>query len=79
MENKQTAVEWLFEQLWETPKDKFNWYAIRKQAKEIEREEIEEAYNEGCTDGAKRRDSKNGIYRSSSDYFTKKYQNGKEI
>jgi hypothetical protein len=37
---KQTAVEWLFEQLWNTPKDKLNWYAILQQAKEIEKEQI---------------------------------------
>ena len=30
---KQTAVEWLFEKLWNTDKDKFTWYAILKQAK----------------------------------------------
>jgi len=38
MENtKQTAVEWLFEMLWDEPKDKFTWYALRKKAKEMER------------------------------------------
>ena len=37
---KQTAVEWLFEQLWETPKDKLNWHAILKKAKEMEKEQI---------------------------------------
>jgi hypothetical protein len=36
---KQTAVEWLFEKLWETPKDKFTWNAILQQAKEMEKEE----------------------------------------
>jgi len=37
---KQTAAEWLFEKLWNTDKDKFTWYAILKQAKEMEREQI---------------------------------------
>jgi hypothetical protein len=41
--NKQTAVEYLFEQLWETPKDKFNWYLIFGQAKQMEKEQIEDA------------------------------------
>jgi len=36
---KQTAVEWLFEKLWNTGKDKFTWYAILKQAKEMEKEQ----------------------------------------
>jgi hypothetical protein len=38
--SKQTAVEWLFEQLWEEPQDKFTWYALLKQAKEMEKEQI---------------------------------------
>jgi hypothetical protein len=38
--SKQTAVKWLFEQLWEEPKDKFTWYALLKQAKEMEKEQI---------------------------------------
>ena len=27
------ALEWMFEQLWNTPKDKWEWNAILKQAK----------------------------------------------
>ena len=50
MENKQTAVEWLFEQLWETPKDKLNWYAILQQAKEIEKQQIIDANWEASED-----------------------------
>jgi len=34
---QQTAVEYLFEQLWETPKDKFTWHTILKKAKEMEK------------------------------------------
>jgi hypothetical protein len=54
---KQTAVEYLFEQLWETPKDKFNWYSILEQAKEMEKEQIIDAYdkgefNQGCNEDA---------------------------
>ena len=40
---KQTAVEWLFEQLWETPKDKFNWYLIFGQGKQMEKQQILDA------------------------------------
>jgi uncharacterized protein (DUF169 family) len=42
---KQTAVEYLFEQLWETPKDKFTWHSILEQAKQMEKEQIINAYN----------------------------------
>jgi len=48
---KQTAVDWLFEQLWDTPKDKLNWYAILKQAKEMERKQIIQAFNDNLLDG----------------------------
>ena len=41
---EQTATEWLFEKLWNTDKDKFTWYAILKQAKAMEREQIVKAY-----------------------------------
>lgn len=41
---KQTAVDWLFTQLWDTPKDKITWYKILMDAKEMEKEQIREAY-----------------------------------
>jgi hypothetical protein len=37
---KQTAVDWLFNRLWETPKDKFEWHSILIKAKEMEKEQI---------------------------------------
>jgi hypothetical protein len=48
---KQTAVDWLFQQLWQTPKDKFTWYSIVEQAKQMEKERIETAYNKGTVHG----------------------------
>jgi len=44
---KQTAVEWLFEKLWETPKDKFTWHSILEQAKQMEKEQIIDSYKYG--------------------------------
>jgi hypothetical protein len=44
---KQTATEFLFDKLWETPKDKFNWNAILEQAKEMEKQQIIDAYDNG--------------------------------
>lgn len=49
---KETATEWLFKQLWEEPKDKFNWNAILDKAKEIEKEQLEDAWYAGDEDGA---------------------------
>ena len=48
--NKQTAVDWLFQQLWETPKDKLTWYSILEQAKEMEKQQIIEAIIKGHTE-----------------------------
>jgi hypothetical protein len=44
---KQTSVDWLFEKLWETPKDKLTWHSILEQAKEMEKQQIEDAHIEG--------------------------------
>jgi hypothetical protein len=43
----KTAVEWLFERLRNTDKDKFTWYAILKQAKEMDRQQIIDAHLDG--------------------------------
>jgi hypothetical protein len=37
---KQTATEFLFEKLWDSPKDKLTWHSILKQAKEMERQKM---------------------------------------
>ena len=44
---KQTAVDWVFEQLWEKSKDKFEWNSILKQAKEYEKKQIKHAFEIG--------------------------------
>jgi hypothetical protein len=44
---EQTSVEWLFEKLWETPKDKLIWNTILIKAKEMEKEQIIDAWNDG--------------------------------
>jgi hypothetical protein len=58
-----TSIEWLFQKLWEAPKDKLTWYYILKQAKEMEiisNEEIDQSapmgnptLEEGFVRGAK--------------------------
>jgi hypothetical protein len=40
MNNNKTSVEWLFQKLWDEPKDKFTWYAILKQVKEMHKEQV---------------------------------------
>ena len=33
---KQTSVDWLFQQLWEAPKDKLTWHSILEKSKQME-------------------------------------------
>jgi len=44
---KQTATDWMFDQLWETPKDKLAWFKILMDAKEMEKEQMKEFYQDG--------------------------------
>jgi hypothetical protein len=56
---KQTAVEWYFTELWTAPKDKFIWHSILIKAKEMEKQQIKEAYESGVWDlGCRNSDSK---------------------
>jgi hypothetical protein len=34
------ALDWMFQELWNTPKDKFEWNAILKKAKEINKKQM---------------------------------------
>jgi hypothetical protein len=61
-----TAVEWLFEKLWETPKDKLNWYAILYHAKEMEKQQIIDAW----TDGMK---SYSGHFGTAEQYYNETF------
>jgi hypothetical protein len=70
IENK-TAVEWLFEQLWNSDKDKFVWHSLLEQAKEMEKQQIIEAH-----DNKKKtaRDVKNYQYTYTGEmYFNDNY------
>ena len=40
----KTSTQWLFEKLWDEPKDKLTWYAILAEAKEMEKQQIIQAY-----------------------------------
>ena len=46
---KETATEWLFKQLWDEPKDKFTWNTILSKAKEMEKQQIMNAWARGIT------------------------------
>ena len=42
--SKQSSVQWLFQKLWDTPKDKFEWQSIFLMAHEMHKEEIIESW-----------------------------------
>jgi hypothetical protein len=45
MEDNMTAVEWLFRNLWDQPKDKITWWEILDKAKAMEKEQIIDAHD----------------------------------
>jgi hypothetical protein len=53
-----TSVEFLFNELWETPKDKFTWYSILSKAQEMHKQEIINTYRDGRSDQQSERPSK---------------------
>lgn len=54
---KQTAVDYLYVEIWDKPKDKLVWYLIFMEAGAIYRNQIKEAYKAGTKDlEAKRED-----------------------
>lgn len=60
-----TAIDYLFNELWEAPKDKLTWHSLLDKAKELERQQIIEAYNEG--------EIFPQSYLHSKDYYNKTY------
>lgn len=50
MSKKQSSVEWFFVELWNTPKDKFEWHSIFEQAKAMHKDDVEDAYFKGYAD-----------------------------
>lgn len=46
---KQTAVDWLFNRLWEIPKDDMIWNSLLKEAKQREKMQIERANLNGAS------------------------------
>lgn len=74
MEKKQTAIEWLYKITKQREPDKFDW----EQAKQMEKEQIEDAYQEGkwdwhnhITNGTESKDL--------AQYYNETYKNLKKI
>lgn len=50
MSKKQTAVEWLYDQIWKISIS--NWHELLNQAKQMEKEQIMDAWYNGSNDGS---------------------------
>jgi transposase len=68
---KQTAVEWLFMTLALTPMT--DWYNVLEQAKEMEKEQIEEAFSIGEMNNDSHHYTGRKIHQDQKDYFKKTY------
>jgi hypothetical protein len=55
-EKKQTAVDWLYNELLNSEPNILEWNKLLQQAKEIEKEQIKIAYYNGTTDEIKTKD-----------------------
>lgn len=44
MEKKQTSVDVLFDMLWETPKDKWEWNVVLKELRKMHKQEMKDLY-----------------------------------
>jgi hypothetical protein len=70
--NKQTSVEQLFHKLWDTPKDKFTWYAILEEHMEMHKSEIIWAH------GIKMKGVNNLQCVSGEQYYNERYGDDKQ-
>jgi len=74
--NKQTSIEQLFHKLWDTPKDKFTWYAMLKEHMAMEKEQIKIAYYNGTTDEIKTKDE---LLLDAEHYYNETYGSNETI
>ena len=71
---KQTATEWLFEKLWETPKDKLTWNALLEEAKEMDKKQrIEDMYKMQIIDDVDLDGNVDFIFNNIEHYYKEKY------
>ena len=67
----QTAVEFLYEALWEAGKDKFIWQIILQQAKEMEKEQMCDTWVDSRT--FDKGDNYFGKQKSFDEYYKETY------
>lgn len=73
MNNKQSSLEWLVEELWQTSKDRFIWSDLLEQAKEMHKEEIKNAVGVGSQLD---RDYLYGYHDKAEQYYNETFEGG---
>ena len=69
---EQTAVEYLYESLWEARTDKFMWQIILQQAKEMEKEQMCDTWVDSRT--FDKGDNYFGKQKSFDEYYNETYK-----
>ena len=79
--NKQSSIELLFHKLWDTPKDKFTWYAILEEHKAMYKDEIEKVSEDWWNEGASYMYDGQRKYNSFEQYYNETFggNNGKAM
>lgn len=68
--NKQSSVQWLFQKLWDTPKDKLEWQSIFLMAHQMHQEEIQNSYDHHrCI----------GNFENGEQYYKETFKDDKEV
>lgn len=71
---KKTATEWLFEKLWDSPKDKLTWNAILEQAKEMDKKQrIDDMYKMQIVDDVDCDGNVDFIFNNIEQYYKNTY------
>jgi hypothetical protein len=71
--HKQSSIEWLFVELWNTPKDKFDWQSIFEQAKLMHREDMGKTWDSALDRGQERAWNVMRAYGDFDEYYTETF------
>lgn len=69
-----TSIDWLFEKLWEEPKDKLTWYSIFNQAIDMHKKEHGDTWDAALLQGSKRAGNFMRAYEDFDDYYQETFK-----
>lgn len=71
--SKQTTVRWLFQKLWDTPKDKFEWQSIFLMAHQMHKEEIAKTWDDSLDNLKARGMNEMRAYTDFDEYYNETF------